>query len=148
MPIWTATVSDIPNWVALRARLWPDTSLDQHRTEAEAMLVRTPHEGAVFLEAESGGDARAFAEVTLRHDHVNGCESSPVAFFEGIYVDPSHHGSGIGRCLLEAVQAWAREQGCTELGSDADIGNAASHAFHRALGFEETERVVFFRKSL
>jgi len=26
--------------------------------------------------------------------------------------------------------------------------NAASHAMHRALGFEETGRVVYFRQSL
>ncbi|AJY39451.1 putative aminoglycoside 6'-N-acetyltransferase [Burkholderia humptydooensis] len=26
--------------------------------------------------------------------------------------------------------------------------NAASHALHRALGFGETERIVFFRKTL
>jgi aminoglycoside 6'-N-acetyltransferase I len=35
-----------------------------------------------------------------------------------------------------------------ELASDADIANAVSHATHRALGFQETERVVYFRKVL
>jgi aminoglycoside 6'-N-acetyltransferase I len=34
------------------------------------------------------------------------------------------------------------------LASDALLDNGASHAMHRALGFEETERVVFFRKPL
>ena len=50
--------------------------------------------------------------------------------------------------LIAAVEAWTREQGCTELASDALIDNAASHAAHAACGFEETERVVYFRKPL
>ena len=53
-----------------------------------------------------------------------------------------------GRALIAAVEAWTREQGCTELASDALIDNAASHAAHAACGFEETERVVYFRKPL
>lgn len=34
------------------------------------------------------------------------------------------------------------------MASDALLDNAGSHAFHEAVGFEETERVVYFRKSL
>jgi aminoglycoside 6'-N-acetyltransferase I len=38
--------------------------------------------------------------------------------------------------------------GCTELASDALLDNQASHAMHEALGFAETERVVYFLKPL
>lgn len=38
--------------------------------------------------------------------------------------------------------------GCREFASDALAHNQLSHAMHRSLGFEETERVVFFRKVL
>jgi aminoglycoside 6'-N-acetyltransferase I len=38
--------------------------------------------------------------------------------------------------------------GCREFAWDAAVENEPSHAMHRALGFEKTERVVFFRKSL
>ncbi len=148
MPIRIATLSDIQAWVALRAELWGDTSLDEHRVEAEAMLAKSPDDGIVFLDIVDGVGIRAFAEATLRHDHVNGCETWPVAFLEGIYVSPDVQGSGIGRLLLGSVQSWAREKGCSELASDADIDNVASHAFHMALDFEETQRVIYFRKAL
>jgi aminoglycoside 6'-N-acetyltransferase I len=46
------------------------------------------------------------------------------------------------------VENWAREGGFTELGSDCGLENLPSQDFHRALGFEETERVVYFRKEL
>ena len=67
---------------------------------------------------------------------------------EAWYVDAACRGRGIGRALIAAVEAWTREQGCMELASDALIDNAASHAAHAACGFEETERVVYFRKPL
>jgi aminoglycoside 6'-N-acetyltransferase I len=49
---------------------------------------------------------------------------------------------------VQAAEAWARAQGCTEMASDAELDNHASHAAHRRLGYAETERLVCFRKSL
>jgi len=54
---------------------------------------------------------------------------------------------GVGAMLVRAAEDWARHQGCSEFGSDTEIDNAASIA-HKALGFEETERLVCFRKTL
>jgi len=54
----------------------------------------------------------------------------------------------VARALLGVVTDWARAHGCIELASDALLENTASHAMHAALGFEETERVVFFCKPL
>lgn len=85
------------------------------------------------------------AEVALRFDYVNGTTTSPVAFLEGIYVTPLHRRSGVARELLFSVRAWARTRGCTELSSDTALDNCVSQAAHVALGFEETERVVFYR---
>ncbi|WP_299283260.1 aminoglycoside 6'-N-acetyltransferase [uncultured Tateyamaria sp.] len=148
MPIRIATSSDIEAWVALRAQLWADTPLDAHRAEAAAMLAKSPGAAIVFLDAVDKTHTRAFAEATLRHDHVNGCETSPVAFLEGIFVRPDLQGAGIGRALLQSVQSWAQDRDCSELASDAHLDNVASHAFHRALGFDETDRVVYFRKPI
>lgn len=38
--------------------------------------------------------------------------------------------------------------GYREIASDAELENTASRSAHRALGYEEIERVVCFRKSL
>jgi aminoglycoside 6'-N-acetyltransferase I len=43
---------------------------------------------------------------------------------------------------LNSVAVWALAEGCGELASDSLLENGAGHAAHRALGFEETERVV------
>lgn len=143
--IRTATPDDLPQWLDLRAQLWPGTSAAEHRAEALSLMARPAGEVAVFL---AGDPPVGFAELTVRRDHVNGCDSSPVAFLEGIYLRPEARGSGAGAALVARAADWARAQGLTELGSDALLDNHASHQFHRATGFEETERVVYFRRAL
>jgi aminoglycoside 6'-N-acetyltransferase I len=89
-----------------------------------------------------------FAEAAVRHDYVNGCDTSPVLFLEGLFVDPGHRRQGVAGALVAAVADWGRAQGCSEFASDAELENGDSHAMHRALGFVETERVVYFRRKL
>ncbi len=146
MIIRRAQAADLDAWAALRADLWPDGSAAEHRAEAADMLDN----GALanFVAEAPDGTVTGFAEAALRNDYVNGCETSPVAFVEGIYVAPEHRKADVARALCEAIAAWGREQGCTELASDALEDNVQSHDFHRAIGFEETERVVYFRKAL
>lgn len=135
-------------WLALRAALWPDGSVAGHNAEIEAIRAGQTGTVAFLFFTADAPDAVGFAEVSLRHDYVNGCETSPVGFLEGIYVDPAHRGQGVARRLAAAAEDWARAKGCAEFASDAALDNAASHAMHAALGFAETERVVYFRKAL
>ena len=107
-----------------------------------------PDRFAQFVALDGARNAVGFVEVALRDDHVNGTTTSPVAFLEGIYVVPSARMQGIARALVTRAEQWARRNGCSEFASDARLENAASHAMHRALGFSETERVVYFRKTL
>jgi aminoglycoside 6'-N-acetyltransferase I len=142
-----ATAADGEALAALRFALWPDEPLAVRRAETEANLARTDGGLATFV-AEVEGEVIAFAEVSLRRDYVNGCESSPVAFLEGIYVRPDRRRLGVARALVVGAEQWGRTQGCRELASDALLDNLASHRFHAGAGFEETERVVYFRKVL
>ena len=50
--------------------------------------------------------------------------------------------------LVSAVATWAGALGLSELASDSPLENVDAHAVHRAPGFVETERVVYFRKQL
>ncbi|OZI17395.1 hypothetical protein CAL18_14785 [Bordetella genomosp. 7] len=140
--------ADDAAWLQLRQALWPECARAEHLAEM-ADIVAASERWAVFLVyADARPDAVGVAEVALRYDYVNGTASSPVAFLEGIYVDPQYRRQGAARLLAGAVQRWAAQAGCTELASDALIDNVHSHALHRALGFVETERVVFFNKWL
>jgi aminoglycoside 6'-N-acetyltransferase I len=135
-----------PGWLDLRQALWPGLAAE-HLAEMQSFLD-CPDKYAQFLAYGPDGQPAGFVEAALRTDYVNGTDGSPVAFIEGIHVAPQHRRQGIGRSLVDIVVAWGRARGCSELASDALLENEASHAMHRALGFEETERVVFFQKPI
>lgn len=141
-----AASTDMAEWAAMRNALWPGSGgrEDEHAADVKRLLADPG--GTINVIARVEGDAAGFAEAALRHDYVNGCRTSPVAFLEGIYVKPEFRGRGVVRELVEAVEAWALDHGCTEFASDAAIDNTTSHAMHKALGFDETQRVVYFRK--
>ncbi|MCU4146194.1 GNAT family N-acetyltransferase [Klebsiella quasipneumoniae] len=137
--------TDHGSWLELRLQLWPDGSNAEFLPEMAAACA-APERFAQFLFLSEAGSAEGMVEVALRTDYVNGTNSSPVAFLEGIFVRPESRGQGIAKALVATAEAWAKELGCSELASDAPIDNSGSHAMHAALGFVETERVVFFRK--
>ena len=133
-------------WADLRQALWPHRDANFHAIEINAWCARS--DTAAFVALDDLGVVTGFAEAALRHDYVNGCDTSPVAFLEGLFVIPAHRRRGVARALVAAVRDWGQAAGVTELASDANLDNTASHALHAALGFTETERVVFFRQTL
>ena len=141
-----AAIADAPQWARMRCALWPEEEVETPDSLHEAL--EPPERSCVLLAFVPDGEAIGFAEAKLRRDYVNGTETSPVGFLEGWYVAPGWRGRGVGRALTAAVEDWTREQGCSELASDALLDNTVSHAAHAACGFEETERVVYFRKPL
>ncbi|QXT38147.1 aminoglycoside 6'-N-acetyltransferase [Gymnodinialimonas ceratoperidinii] len=146
MTIRIATEADIADWVELRVLLWPGDTLDVHRAEVTDMLQRS--DAVAFLSVDETAGLQGFAEAALRRDHVNGCETSPVGYLEGLFVRSDLRGAGIGMALTDRVRDWAVGQGCSELASDVDLDNRVSQSFHEAAGFEETERVVYYRLRL
>jgi aminoglycoside 6'-N-acetyltransferase I len=134
-------------WLPLRQALWSHCDAKQHISEM-ARAISEPTRFVAFIAYEKPNEPVGFVEASVRSDYVNGTESSPVAFLEGIYVVPNSRRKNVARSLIAAVEGWAVDIGCKEFASDASLDNSISHTMHRALGFQETERVVFFRKSL
>ncbi len=147
MDIRPARPSDAPHWERMRQRLWPSPA-GEHAREIETFFAgerRNPLE--VFLAWDAADPAIGFAEASIR-PYAEGCYSVRVAYLEGLYVEPEHRRNGVAAALVRAVADWARTQDCSELASDAAIDNDASAAMHRALGFDEVERIICFRKDL
>jgi aminoglycoside 6'-N-acetyltransferase I len=145
MTIRLLVESDRPDWVRLRDALWPD-SLWDHEMETQQYFETRAGLPIVFL-AEVDGRIVGFLEMDYRK-YAPGCTSSPVPFIEGWYVEPALQGRGIGRALMAAAESRARAEGYTEIGSDAGLDNADGIAAHLAVGYQEVERIVSFRRSL
>ena len=144
-----ATRADADAWLVMRAALWPEADVDELRGEVVAYFAarRKPLMLHRVFVAEIHGRPVGMLELSLR-PYADGCESSPVPFIEAWYVAPGAQRRGIGAALVNAAEQWALKRGHTEIASDALLDNAVSHRAHAALGFEEVERVVRFRKAL
>lgn len=148
MKIVPAAAEHLLVWGDMRNALWPWDSAQEHAEEAADLYLASNGDRMAFIAVNAEGIPVGFAEATLRRDYVEGCDSSPVVFLEGIYVAPAARRAGVARALSDAVAAWGTTKGCCEYASNALLDNADSHAFHAAIGFQETERVVFFRRAL
>lgn len=136
-----------PGWLDLRLALWTDATADEHR-EYMAMALAQPERFLQLMMYDGNRHPVGFIEGSIRADYVNGTESSPVGFVEGVYVVPAWRRRGVARQLYAAIGDWAKARGCQELASDALLENESSQRAHRALGFRETERVVYFTRKL
>lgn len=140
-----ATREDAKTLAALAIQMWDSHELQELAEEfAEDLDSKTT---ACFI-GYDGNDPIAFAQCSLRHDYVEGTDSSPVGYLEGIFVTEKYRQQGIARELLSACEAWAREKNCTEFASDCELTNEESLQFHMSVGFQEVNRIICFRKSL
>ena len=142
--IYAAEKTDLDILTALALKLWPEHEAWALRQELEELM----NGGAAFFLAREGERTVGFAQCQLRRDYVEGTESSPVGYLEGIYVEPSFRGRGMARQLLGACENWARSRGCREFASDCELDNMGSLAFHLGVGFSEANRIICFVKEL
>ena len=147
MPVLIRRMSeaDSSNWANMRFKLWDSLPIDEHLGDTKKMLKGGKRTGYIALLPNKM--PAGFAEICIR-EYANGCTKQPVPFLEGIWITPKHRRSGIGRALIDKITADLAAQGFCELCSDAHIRNRKSHRAHENWGFDETDRVVYFRKPL
>jgi aminoglycoside 6'-N-acetyltransferase I len=129
----------------MRLLLWPQLDPRNEIREMDAMLADplTP----VFVAERQGGGLCGLLETGTR-PYADGCDTSPVGYIEGWFVDEDMRGTGVGRALVAAAEQWARERGLHEMASDTAISNEAGLKAHLALGYKEIERVIHLAKEL
>lgn len=127
------------------------TTQDMPRV-AEMMLALTGEhydfgEEVVFVAELTGEVPAGFVSLSLR-PWAEGCDSTPVPYIEGWWVEPHVRRLGVGRALVHAAMDWCRDNGYTELGSDVELGNRPSLDAHHRLGFEPIVALQCFRRRI
>ena len=143
--IQKAEIKDLPVVAELACQLWPDHTVEEMQIEFAEIIAKPD---AAFFLAYIDETAIGFAQCQLRYDYVEGTDSSPVGYLEGIYVAHGYRNQGIAKDLLTACESWAKGKGCTEFASDCELDNVQSLQFHLNVGFEEVNRIICFTKKL
>jgi aminoglycoside 6'-N-acetyltransferase I len=137
---------DKPEWLRMRNLLWPGHTDAELLAEMDEILSGA-NEQPVFVAVRPDGGLSGFLEGGTRK-YADGCDSGPVGYIEGWYVDEDLRQKGVGGGLVQAMEAWARSLGLTEMASDTWLENETSIAAHGRLGYVEMERLVHFAKKL
>lgn len=141
-----ADVSNVRQWADLDLKLFPDHL--RAESEKDCRMALESGKQASFLCLDDDGRPVGFANVSIRTDYVEGSVGPPVGFLEAIYVELEFRRHGVATELLRMSERWAAEKGCREMGSDTELANVNSQAFHIGAGFQEANRLVAFIKKI
>ena len=132
-------------WYSMTIMLFPNSDRDELREDLEKIEQNPFYR--TFL-AKIGEEIIGFITLSIRTDYVEGARSSPTGYMEAIYVNSDQRGSGVARLLFEQGEAWLKEKGCTEIGSDTWLWNESAQDFHLKLGFNKEDVLVHYIKTL
>lgn len=138
--------SDFEPFVAMATKLWKEYD----RSDLRELLSGAQQRDNLRIWLAKDEDDRyvGFVIFSIRTDYVEGAVTSPTGYLEGIYVEPEFRKRGIAREFLRLGEAWCKEKGCVQLGSDTWLTDMESRTIHKKLGFREEEEVVHFLKDL
>lgn len=136
---------DVEELANLAVLMWKNHTIQELADEFSKIIAQ---ENAQFFLKYDMDMPIGFAQCQLRYDYVEGTNTSPVGYLEGIFVKEEYQHKGYAKELLNECENWAKEKGCTEFASDCELENVNSLKFHMALGFREANRIICFTKEL
>ncbi|SFI47901.1 GNAT family N-acetyltransferase [Celeribacter neptunius] len=104
----------------------------------EAMIKDRLARGRAFYVAELDGEVVGYATYDQFRPGNNGYRFT---MEHSVYLFDSARGHGLGRILMLTIEEHAREAGHHSMIGVIDAENAASIAFHKALGYREAGRI-------
>jgi aminoglycoside 6'-N-acetyltransferase I len=140
-----ASEQKIDHLAKLALDLWSDNDYEELRNEYLSLLESDKDKVFLYLIDDL---PEAFIQLSIRTDYVEGSETSPVGYVEGIFVNPDYRRQGISKELMIKGEEWIKEQGCKQIGSDIEYDNDTSYQFHIKIGFKEANRIICFIKDI
>ncbi|MDE7303744.1 MAG: GNAT family N-acetyltransferase [Oscillospiraceae bacterium] len=140
-----ASKNDIMTIANLAVLMWTNASVDDLTVEFSELLSKD--NAQIFLKYENDIPV-GFAQCQLRNDYVEGTETTPVGYLEGIFILENYRNRGYAKELLNECEKWAKDKDCKEFASDCEIDNDNSFKFHMAMNFTEANRIICFTKKL
>ena len=146
MKIRAVNIADKPAWLALRRRLRPALSDQQHARDWNQMMEQRGQR-MTLLCVDGQGEWLGMIEVS-RRAQADELGSGPVAYVDALHVEPAQAREVTARRLAEAAASWAQARGCRVLATDTSPDNQWQQKLLLELGFEELARKVVYRRVL
>lgn len=102
-------------------------SWDERRAAVALRQAIDSHDAAVIVAEDDSGELVAF--ITGYQD-MHSVRFGYRAWVEDLAVHPGRRSEGIGKALLDAAKAWARERGATHLELDSSETRTDAHRFY------------------
>lgn len=136
LSIRLATPEDLPAVLRLYLKAGLDRGDTVTPAEAEQWFRTLQHYPSYHLWVAYEGDILVGTFTLLIMDNLNhhGCPSGVV---EGVGVDPTYQGQGIGRQMMAKAIALCWEAGCYKMTLSTNLNRTQAHAFYESLGFEK-----------
>jgi GNAT superfamily N-acetyltransferase len=80
--------------------------------------------------------------------HVTLLDSDPYVEIKALVVDEGARGRRIGEALLDEVESWARQRGCSAMRVRSNVVRQRAHRFYERLGYEIVKTQRVFAKTL
>ncbi|WP_299532923.1 aminoglycoside 6'-N-acetyltransferase [Ulvibacterium sp.] len=132
-------------WRKMSLELFPGYAMD-HLERDLHQVMESDNQETFFAKSKEG--IIGFINVSIRHDYVEGSNSTPVGYIEAIFIKPDYRKHGVARKLVDLGEQWILQKGCTQMGSDTWASNEQSRKFHLGLGFREEDTLVHYIKDL
>ena len=136
-----ATNENVDELTEMGLELWPNNEYEYLKND---FIYNMGHLKNIIYLAKSNDGYMGFIHMSIRNDFVEGSNTSPVGYLEGIYVKPDFRKMGVARDLYHAGIEWSKSKRCSQVGSDVGIDNNLSYDFHTKMGFKEANRIICF----
>lgn len=135
------TRDDIEAIMPLMIQLGYEVNIDELRRRFETVSRYSGHH---LLVSEQDGHILGFCHTYARP----ALEKPPEAIVQSLVVDVEARQDGIGRSLIDAVEAWAKKQGFSSVSLSSQVEREDAHAFYANLGYERVATSSLLRKWL
>lgn len=147
MNIRQAEMNDLPALTRLLYELFSieaDFTFEEQKQRNGLKQMLTAPDQRTILVAEQADKIIGMVSAQIV---ISTAQGGPSALIEDMVIDSSHRGKGIGKQLLQKIEAWSRSKHCTRLQLLADKNNSSALAFYDSLGWQTTDLICRRKKT-
>jgi GNAT superfamily N-acetyltransferase len=139
-PLAAGEFEELLPLISAYQRFYEVEEIDEERNREFFRRFLAPGDGGILLGARDGGRLIGYA---CLYWHFSSLEAAESVLMNDLYVDGEARGRGVGRALIEASAAVARERGAHHLEWSTAPDNHTAQRLYDSTGAERSEWVEY-----